>query len=144
MIKTICIIPARGGSKGLPGKNIKNLAGRPLIYWPIKAALECKLIDRVFVTTDSQEIATEAIKAGAEVPFLRSNIYAEDLTTTESTLQNALISFEEYTNEKFDICVFLTATDIFRDIDWLNIAIQNLIFLSVAFINLILLINITV
>lgn len=125
-MKTICIIPARGGSKGLPRKNIKLLAGQPLISWPIRAALASGVVDRVFVSTDDAQIAECAIAAGAEVPFLRPAEYAEDLTTTEATLQQALIAYETHTNETFDICVFLTATDVFRRPDWIAQAVEVL------------------
>ena len=64
-LKTICIIPARGGSKGLPGKNLRLFNGKPLIAWPIIAATNCKKIDTVIVTTDSEEIATQAKLFGA-------------------------------------------------------------------------------
>lgn len=74
----IAIIPARGGSKGLPGKNIKLLGGKPLIQWTVQAALGAACVDRVIVTTDSQEIATVAREAGAEVPFLRPPSLASD------------------------------------------------------------------
>ena len=67
----IAIIPARGGSKGLPGKNILPFCGKPLIAWTIEAALECKILDRVIVSTDSEEIADTARTYGAEVPGLR-------------------------------------------------------------------------
>lgn len=126
-MKILCVIPARGGSKGLPGKNILQLAGRPLIYWPIKAALSCDLIDKVVVTTDSQEIADCALEAGADIPFLRPPELAQDLTTTEKTLQHALNKCEEIYNEIYDICVFLTATDVFRSIEWIHKAIDALI-----------------
>lgn len=125
-MKTICIIPARGGSKGLKKKNVRLLAGRPLIQWPVIAAKKNKLIDAVFVSTDDPEIADEAIRAGADVPFLRGSEFAEDLTTTESTLQNALVAYEEYRDIKYDIGVFLTATDIFRDPEWISIAISKM------------------
>lgn len=74
----IAIIPARGGSKGLPGKNIKLLGGRPLIQWTVQAALGADCINRVIVTTDSQEIASAAREVGAEVPFLRPSSLASD------------------------------------------------------------------
>lgn len=67
--KVIAIIPARGGSKGLPGKNIKLLRGKPLIAWSIERALESKYIDEVLVSTDSEEIARVALDHGAKVPF---------------------------------------------------------------------------
>ena len=126
-MKTICIIPARGGSKGLPGKNIKPLAGRPLIAWPIRAALASGVVDRVFVSTDDAQIADCARAAGAEVPFLRPAELAQDLTTTEATLQHALTAFEAHAGERFDVAVFLTATDVFRDPDWIRKAVQALI-----------------
>lgn len=74
----LAIIPARGGSKGLPGKNIKELCGKPLIAYTIEAAQQVKEIERVIVTTDSYEIAEVAKKYGAEVPFMRPKYLAED------------------------------------------------------------------
>lgn len=124
--KIICIICARGGSKGLPRKNLRILAGETLIERPIRHALQSKYIDDVVVTTDSQEIADLAEKAGANVPFIRPDNLAEDLTTTEATLQHALLTYEKKVGFKFDICVFLTATDIFRNPDWIDEAIMKL------------------
>ena len=98
-LKTICIIPARGGSKGLPGKNLRLFNGKPLIAWPIIAAKRCKNIDTVIVTTDSEEIATQAKLFGASVPSLRPSNLAQDNSTTETTLKYALDNFEE--NIKF-------------------------------------------
>lgn len=74
----IAIIPARGGSKGLPGKNILPFCGKPLIAWTIEAALACKSLDRVIVSTDSEEIADTARTFGAEVPGLRPQELARD------------------------------------------------------------------
>ena len=71
----IAIIPARGGSKGLPGKNIKDLLNKPLIAYTIEAAQKSKYISRIIVSTDCEKIAETAIKYGAEVPFLRSKKY---------------------------------------------------------------------
>lgn len=82
-MKPICLIPARGGSKRIPRKNIKKFFGKPLIRWSIECALNSKLFSRVFVTTDDKEIAAEAKNSGAEVPFIRpsdiSNDYAKDI-----------------------------------------------------------------
>lgn len=125
-MRTLCIIPARGGSKGLKRKNVRILSGRPLIHWPVMAALKSSCIDDVFVTTDDEEIGEQAIIAGAQVPFLRPKSLAEDLTTTEDTLRNALLEYEAYKGIKYDICVFLTATDIFRDVSWIREAVQVL------------------
>ncbi len=125
-LRTICIIPARGGSKGLPGKNLRLFNGKPLIAWPIIAANSCEKIDTVVVTTDSKEIAKQAKLFGANVPFLRASNLAQDNTTTEATLRDALDNFEKLTKQYFDICVFLTCTDIFRDANWLTDAIEKL------------------
>ncbi len=125
-LKTICIIPARGGSKGLPGKNLRLFNGKPLIAWPIIAATRCKNVDTVIVTTDNEKIATQAKLYGASVPALRPNNLSQDNSTTEATLKDALDKFEKLTNQFFDICVFLTCTDIFRDTDWITRAIEKL------------------
>lgn len=77
-MKTVAFIFARGGSKGLPGKNIRNLGGKPLIAWSIDMALSVKRIERVIVSTDSEEIAIIARKFGAEVPFIRPAELAGD------------------------------------------------------------------
>ena len=81
----VAVIPARGGSKGLPGKNIRPLAGKPLIAWSVEAAIESTLVDRVVVSTDDAEIAQVAIDFGAEV-LPRPEILATDEATTISVL----------------------------------------------------------
>ena len=124
--KTICIIPARGGSKGLPGKNLKIFNKKPLIAWPIIASKHCLKIDEVIVTTDSKEIADVAISYGAKIPSLRPDKFATDSSTTEDTLRHALLEYEKQLGIEFDICVFLTCTDIFRDVEWLYSAIDLL------------------
>ena len=126
MPKVISITPARGGSKGLPRKNVRQLLGKPLIAYPIEAALASGMVDAVLVTTDDEEIAEVARNAGAEVPFLRPKELADDLATTESTLQHALLAYEKMTGQSFDICVFLTATDIFRKPEWIRQAVEIL------------------
>ena len=125
-MKTIAIICARGGSKGLPRKNVKELDGVPLIGRVVKQAVDQACIDTVIVTTDDQEIATIAKHYGAEIPFIRPSSLAEDLTTTEETLQHALITYEEMNNIEFDICVFLTPTDVFRRSEWISQAVNQL------------------
>ena len=111
----ICIICARGGSKGLPRKNVRLLNGEPLIARPVRHALASGVIGTVLVTTDDKEIAEAALAAGAVVPFLRPPELAQDLTTTEDTLKHAILTYEEMVGLQFDIGVFLTATDVFRD-----------------------------
>lgn len=125
-LKVICIIPARGGSKGLKLKNLRKVDSKPLLYYPINAAIKSKVCDTVFVSTDSKKIADVAKKLGAKVPFLRKAKFSEDLTTTEATLQNALLEYEEYVGKKFDICVFLTCTNIFRKVEWIKLAVNQL------------------
>ena len=110
----VCIIPARGGSKGLPRKNVCRLAGKPLIAYSIEAAQACQLIDRIIVSTDDDEIATIAKQYGAEVPFKRPAELAVDDATTESVLQHAVCWLEQNEKYRVDVVVFLQPTDIFR------------------------------
>ena len=86
----LAIIPARGGSKGVPGKNIRPIAGLPLIAWSICQAREVVGIDHVVVSTDSEQIAEVALAYGAEVPFMRPSELAEDTTPTEPVMRHAL------------------------------------------------------
>ena len=78
-MKRIAIIPARGGSKRIPRKNIKLFLGKPIIAYSIEAALKSNLFDKVIVSTDDKKIAEIALKFGAEVPFLRSQMHLQDL-----------------------------------------------------------------
>ena len=110
----VAIIAARGGSKGLPGKNIRPLAGKPLIAYSVEAAKASPYVDRVIVTTDSPEIAEVARKFGAEVPFMRPSELAQDLTPTEPVLAHAVEWLEREEGYRVDIVVFLQPTDIFR------------------------------
>lgn len=90
MIFDLALIPARAGSKGLPGKNVRTLAGRPLIAWTVAAALESRLFTRIVVSTDSQEIADAAREAGAQIPFLRPASLATDEATSADVVRHAL------------------------------------------------------
>lgn len=89
-MSTIAFIFARGGSKGLPGKNIRMLGGKPLIGWSIEQASAVKRINRIIVSTDSEDIATEAIKYGAEVPFIRPDELARDDSSEWMAWRHAL------------------------------------------------------
>ena len=122
----ICVICARGGSKGLPRKNVRLLGGEPLIARPVRQAIASGAVGTVLVTTDDEEIARAARAAGAVVPFLRPPELAQDLTTTEDTLKHALLTYEQMVERKFEIAVFLTATDIFRDPAWIREAVETL------------------
>ena len=89
-LQSVAIIPARGGSKRIPGKNIRPLAGKALIVYSIEAALQSKLFSRVIVSTDSEEIADVARTSGAEVPFLRSAQISDDTTPVSVVTTDAL------------------------------------------------------
>lgn len=110
----LALIPARGGSKGLPRKNLSILAGKPLIAWTIEAAKSCPLVTRTVVSTDDEEIARIAKQFGAEVPFLRSPELSGDSVTSEEVLLHALNWIEEKENKRYDILLYLQPTDPFR------------------------------
>lgn len=124
--KVICVICARGGSKGLHRKNLKILDGEALIERVIRHVKEAQCVDTILVTTDDKEIAEKAEKNGAEVPFLRPHYLADDLSTTEETLKHALLKYESIKNVTYDIAVFVTVTDIFRNPEWITQAVQTL------------------
>ncbi|RVT84296.1 pseudaminic acid cytidylyltransferase [Rhodobacteraceae bacterium CCMM004] len=86
----ICLIPARGGSKRIPRKNIKSFAGKPMIAWSIEAARKAGVFDRILVSTDDDEIAETARQAGAEVPFRRPADLSDDHATTAAVIAHAL------------------------------------------------------
>ena len=96
----IALIPARGGSKGLPGKNIKSLCGKPLIAYTIQAALNASGINQVVVTTDSEEIAEISRQYGAEVPFLRPNELAEDTSSAVDVYLHAIDFLQKKTGKE--------------------------------------------
>ncbi|MDA8865591.1 acylneuraminate cytidylyltransferase family protein [Gammaproteobacteria bacterium] len=97
----IAIIPARGGSKRIPRKNIIDFNGKPMIAWTIEAALKSKLFSKVIVSTDSEEIAGISRDYGADVPFLRST-FSDDISPVSQATYSALIQAEEFWNTNFD------------------------------------------
>ncbi len=105
------IIPARGGSKRIPNKNIKLFAGKPIIAYSIEAAQKTNLFDRIIVSTDSEAIANVAIQWGAEVPFLRPSRLADDYTGIDNVMIHALNWFNENEGSKikYFCCIFATA-----------------------------------
>lgn len=107
---TIAIIPARGGSKRIPRKNIKDFLGKPIIAYSIEAAIKSKLFDEVMVSTDDEEIAAIARQCGANVPFARSSENANDYATTVDVLVEVLESYKAL-NRTFEIgcCIYPTA-----------------------------------
>lgn len=86
----VAIIPARGGSKRIPGKNLKSFCGKPMIAWAIGYALESKIFDKVIVSTDDERIAQLALAGGAETPFVRPAELADDLTPTVPVIAHAV------------------------------------------------------
>jgi N-acylneuraminate cytidylyltransferase len=111
--KILVIIPARGGSKGVPGKNIKPLAGKPLIYYTIEAAREVFPDDMIMVTTDSQEIKECVERTGLKVPFLRPQELATSTAGTYEVLLHA-INYVESTGYNPDTIILLQPTSPFR------------------------------
>lgn len=112
---TYAIIPARSGSKGLPNKNIRTLAGHPLLAYSIAfaKALGC---DKVICSTDSEEYAEVAVRCGAEVPFLRSAEAAADTAMEEDILRDLAAKFDQYDIAQPDLLVWLRPTFVFRDV----------------------------
>ncbi|WP_338351344.1 pseudaminic acid cytidylyltransferase, partial [Nonlabens tegetincola] len=107
----LCIIPARGGSKRIPRKNIKSFLGKPIIAYSIDAALNSKLFDEVMVSTDDEEIAEIAMKYGATVPFYRSEENSNDHATTFDVLKEVIEEYKlRYKKEfKYACCIYPTA-----------------------------------
>jgi CMP-N,N'-diacetyllegionaminic acid synthase len=108
--RLLAIIPARGGSKGLPGKNIRRLAGLPLIAHSIRLARLCPEIDRAIVSTDSPEIAEVARAHGGDVPFLRPPELARDDTAMWPVVRHALHAIEDAEGRTYDAVVLLDPT----------------------------------
>jgi N-acylneuraminate cytidylyltransferase len=100
----ICIIPARGGSKRIPRKNIKDFLGKPIIVYSIQAALESELFDEVMVSTDDLEIAYIAKKYGAKVPFMRSEKNSDDYATTYEVIEEVIQNFKHQGREFENLC----------------------------------------
>ena len=107
--KAIAIIPARGGSKRIPRKNIKDFYGKPLIAYSIEVALSSKLFDKIIVTTDDEEIATIAREYGVEVPFIRPKELSDDFTATQDVISHA-VEYLESIGEKYDYLCTIYAT----------------------------------
>jgi len=122
-VRTLAIIPARGGSKGIPGKNITDLCGHPLIWYSIREAHKAKLLDATIVSTDDETIAQVARDLGADVPFLRPSELATDGARDIGFLQHALDWVERERRWKPDIVLFLPPTSPSRTADDIDAAI---------------------
>lgn len=124
--KVLALIPARGGSKGLPRKNLRSLCGRPLIQWSIDIALACNEIDAVVVSTDDKQIAEVAAAAGAELPFLRPSTLSGDTTSSIEVIIHAL-DFLENNGRTFDIVLLLEPTSPLREVTDIQLALQRMV-----------------
>ena len=109
MPNAVAIIPARGGSKRIPRKNIKDFHGKPLIAYSIEIALASKLFDKVIVSTDDEEIASIAQSYGAKVPFLRPKELSDDFTGTGAVVEH-VVRYMKEEGEKFDFVCTIYAT----------------------------------
>lgn len=103
----LAIIPARGGSKRIPRKNIKSFLGKPILAYSIEAALKSNMFDEVMVSTDDKEIAKIAIEYGAKVPFLRSNNNANDFAVLADVIQEVLLSYTKKNQVFESVCCLL-------------------------------------
>ena len=109
-MNNIAIIPARGGSKRIPKKNIRDFCGKPIIAYSIETALESNLFGEVMISTDDDEIAEVAKKYGAKIPFMRSAKNADDFATTYDVLQEVLHTYKQKGKEfEYGCCVYPTA-----------------------------------
>jgi len=100
----LCVIPARGGSKRIPRKNIREFCGKPMIAWSIEAAQVCGCFDQIIVSTDDAEIADVAMKWGAEVPFMRPVKLADDFAGTTPVVAHAVQWHQDHGQELTAVC----------------------------------------
>lgn len=100
----LAVIPARGGSKGVPNKNIRMLGDKPLIAYTIEAAIQSDIFEKVIVSTDSEKIAEEACKYGAEVPFIRPDDISGDLVSSDDVVLHALNFYKSKNIEFTEVC----------------------------------------
>lgn len=125
-MKVLAVVPARGGSKGLPGKNIKPLLDKPLIAWSIEQGLSCRYVDEVIVSTDDEKIAEIARQYGGIVPFIRPANLAKDTTPTADVLLH-LIEEMEKRGQIYDYLLLLEPTSPLREVSDLDAAFMRLI-----------------
>jgi len=121
------LIPARGGSKGLPGKNIVELCGKPLIAWSIETALQAGCIDELAVSTDSEEIAKIAEQSGAVVPFLRPAALATDTSPSIDVVTHALDYYRDRRSKNFDFVVLIEPTSPLREASDIDLALEEML-----------------
>lgn len=119
-MKNLCIIPARGGSKRIPRKNVKPFLGKPMLSYPIEVALETGLFDEVMVSTDDEEIAKIAKQYGAKVPFMRSAETASDFATLADVLREVLNNYQNDGIVFDNMCCILATSPMLRSEDISN------------------------
>jgi N-acylneuraminate cytidylyltransferase len=126
-VEVLALVPARGGSKGIPGKNLIDFLGRPLVEWSIAAALDAKLVTRVAVSTDDDKIAEVSLAAGAEVPFRRPPELSGDLVPDFPVFEHALQWFAQEEGYEPEIVVHLRPTSPVRPPGLIDEGIRRLI-----------------
>lgn len=126
-MKILAIIPARGGSKRLPRKNILDLGGKPLIAWTIEAALKSSFITDVIVSTDDLEIAAVSEKYGAEVPFLRPLDLSNDTASSIDVVKHSISYMKEFKGKEYDFILLLQPTSPLRSINDIDYAVEEMI-----------------
>lgn len=124
--KLLAVVPARSGSKGLQGKNVRIFREKPLLQWSVEHGLGSQFVDKVIVSTDSEEIATVARQCGATVPFIRPWELATDTATSIDVLMHS-IDFMEKNGDFFDLVVMLEPTSPLRSSKDIDTAVQMLI-----------------
>lgn len=124
--RVLAVVPARSGSKGLPGKNVREFCGKPLLNWSIEHGKSCSYIDKVFVSTDSSEIASIAVKSGVCVPILRPANLSGDNASSINVLLH-VIDYLKNIGENYDIIVMLEPTSPLRDISDISGALELLV-----------------
>jgi pseudaminic acid cytidylyltransferase len=129
----IAVIPARGGSKRIPHKNIRDFCGKPIIAWSIEAAIKSKLFDQVIVSTDDETIAEVAKQYGAEVPFVRPKKLSDDFTGTNDVVKHAIQWFHDNgQNVDYACCIYATAP--FIQLEYLKQGHDKLLSLGKSFV----------
>lgn len=138
-MSNLCIIPARGGSKRIPRKNIKLFLDKPIIAYSIKAAIESNLFDEIMVSTEDEEIAKMSIKFGAKVPFFRSKKNSDDFATTYDVIEEVIINYKNEGIEFHNVCCiyacapFVTPTILVSTLKLLNEKAFDTVFPIIAY-----------
>ena len=129
----VAVIPARGGSKRIPRKNIRPFAGKPIIAWPIRAALSSGLFDQVVVSTDDAEIAEIARAAGALVPFMRPKDLSDDYADTKTVIRHAISELKLENEPEVQVCC-IYPTSVFANAQILNEGLEKLVSSNCKFV----------